>query len=233
IITQPNYIHGPSYERYQTLISVYWLSVLSLLMSLSTKLNRQAGIALLIASICVVLILLVPAGTYLKQEIASAEYAARLYMTGERARLREPVRSKLARFTPEFVFSFDEFFSKHQVAYRVPANAPPAMLNPVDCDAGGIAFSFSESDISGVKSVIGRIETALAYTTREVTLFAGGDLVGRLYPMHTGDFSPAALLRRESNQWRGLLETDRMPNGRLIVVARTLFGTKPVCSLEL
>lgn len=233
IVTQPNYIHGPSFERYQTLISVYWISVLSLLVSLTTKLNRQAGLALLIASICVVLFLLVPAGTYLKQEIASAEYAARLYMIGERAHLREPVRNKLVRFTPEFVFSFDDFFSQRQVAYRVPANAPSALPTPLDCNASGISFSLNDVDISGAKSIIGTIATAQAYTTREITLFAGGKLVGRLYPEHTGNFSPLALLRRESNQWRGLLETNKMANEPATVLATTIFGTRPLCTLVL
>ncbi|MGI9285519.1 MAG: hypothetical protein ACR2P1_09025 [Pseudomonadales bacterium] len=233
IITQPNYIHGPSFERYQTLISVYWISVLGLLVSLTTKLSRQAGLALLIVSIGVVSTLLVPTGTYLKQEIASAEYAARLYMTGERAQLRDPVRNKLVRFTPEYVFSFDDFFSRHQVAYRVPATAPSALPTPLDCNASGISFSLNDVDITGTKSVIVSIGAAQAYTTRELTLFAGGKLVGRLYPEHTGDYSPVALLRRESNQWRGLLETDQMANEPATVLATTIFGSRPLCSLVL
>ncbi len=233
VISQPNYIHGPSYERYQTLISVYWFSVLGLFMSLTIRCGRPAAVALMIASIGIVMVLLVPKGSYLKQEIASAEYAAKLYMTGERVQLREPVQNKLARFTPEFVFSFDEFFSRHNIAYRVPATAPDTAPGSVACKNVGIAFSLSDANIKGVQTITTSLETVRAYTVREITLFAGGQLIGRLYPEHSGDFTPTALLQRKDNQWRGLLETAKMADGKATVMATTIFGRRPLCNLVL
>ena len=233
VIEQPNYMHGPSYERYQTLNSVYWMSVLGLLMSVTKRWSRPATIALMMASTTTVLVLMAPNGNYLKQEINSAEYAAKLYMTGERAQLRNTVSNKLARFTPEFVFSFDDFFAEYQIAYRVSLAAPDPALTTTECNDAGLSFSFRDANKKGVQSIQGRIETLQAFTTREMTLFSGGELVGRLYPQHSGDFAPAALLQRKHNHWRGLLETAKITDGEAVLVATTIFSRRPLCRLVL
>lgn len=230
VIDQPNYIHGPSFERYQTLNSVYWLSVVGMLASIAMKLNRGAAAALLSGASASVLALMLPTGWYLKQEVASAEYAARLYMTGERAQLREPAVSKLARFTPEYVFSFDEFFSTHEAAYRVLATSPDHRSDVDNCDNRGISFRLSDTDKTGVKSAVARFDSARDLITREITLFADGELIGRLYPTHSGDFSPPTLLLGKYNEWRGLVESGAAHNDQAIVMLTTLFGTRPLCS---
>jgi hypothetical protein len=211
VIEQPNYAHGPSYERYNTVVAIYWMGVTGLVagvISARSALRRAASAA---AILVLVLLLIAPGGTYLQQEIASLETAARLYAAGEKPALREEVDRKLLRFKPEYVFSFDALFQRRALAYTRPTDLPPGTDGGETCSSRRVRFESVESPRAGLTGIRVRIEGAVALPVRDVLLSDDGALYARLYPVHEGSFTPLALLAPGQNAWTGLVESRSFP----------------------
>lgn len=68
-LVQPNYLMGPSYERFQTISVIYWIAVSSLAIAWSPRYRGVICVCLLLLA----LVLQQPQGSYLKQEVQSAE----------------------------------------------------------------------------------------------------------------------------------------------------------------
>jgi len=84
----------------------------------------------------------------------------------------------------------------------------------------------------------GEIELALALPprhfllTRELWLTAGGEQIGRLYPVHTGDSSALALMSPGQNHWRGMIEIEKGEAVRTNLVAVVPSGPHIICSVS-
>ena len=232
ILSHPNHIHGPSQERYQTVVVLYWFSVSGLILAASAAWPTWKRLPVHFACVLLALVLSAPLGDYLKEEIGSLEYAAALYLKGERAQLRDPVAGKLINFFPERVFRFDAFLTRRELAYRVPVAAPDAGPASEHCAPGRFHWWLEKTERPSVQSMTLSLQGSEAWTAREISLFHRQHLVGRLYPQHRGDYTPLALLAKQHNQWRGLLEPPAAGSGPLRVVVRTLFGPRPVCIIS-
>lgn len=232
ILSHPNHIHGPSQERYQTVVVLYWFSVSGLILAASAAWPTWKRLPVHCACVLLVLVLGAPLGGYLKEEIGSLEYAAALYLKGERAQLRDPVDGKLINFFPERVFRFDAFLTRRELAYRVPVAAPDAGPASEHCATGRFHWWLEKTERPSVQSMTLSLQGPEAWAAREITLFHRQHLVGRLYPQHRGDYTPLALLAEQHNQWRGLLEPPAAGFGPLRVVVKTLFGPRSVCIIS-
>lgn len=229
LMQHPNHIHGPSYERYETIVVVYWLSISGLLLGLKQRLG-DLGWLLLVALLALALVLQRPAGVYLKQEIQNTEAAAGLYVLGEQAHLAGQAPTAGNRFTPEFVFTFDDFFREHQLAYRVPTPLPDDLADVGECMPEDVKVSSGPDDQAGKLFVDVNIPAPGMWWTRTVILYSDNKLVGRLAPVHDGDFSPPSLLKSRFNNWRGTVAGESVaPDRELILALERPLGAVPWC----
>jgi len=222
-----SHIHGPSFERYQTVVGLYWMAFFGLLLDYARRWPAIGGNAAMLSSIALTWLLMVPGGTYLSQEVASISSAMRIYADGERGNLK-----LTGAFRPEYLFRFDEFFRSRKIAYRSALRHPPAREAVADC-AEVLAWLKS---LPGEQP--GEIELTLALPprhfllTRELWLTAGGERIGRLYPVHTGDSSALALVSAGRNQWRGTMDMDKGEAMRANLVAVVPLGARTICSVS-
>ncbi|MCZ6829301.1 MAG: hypothetical protein O7F73_06890 [Gammaproteobacteria bacterium] len=210
LMVHPNHAHGPSYERYQTVVVVYWLSVSGLLMGQKPR-TGVGGAVLFTALVGLAWALQLPTGDYLRQEIQSAEAAARLFNRGQLAHLHQSRPTAGNRFTPEFVFSFDAYFEQHQLAYRAPVASPAGLASAEPCDPESVKLEFAtiqeiKEFAAGVEAqaVSASLTTPAARLSRAVVLYQGENLAGRLSPVHQGDYRPRSLLDPENTRWQGI-----------------------------
>lgn len=229
LIEQPNYAHGPSFERYNTVVAVYWMGITGLLLSALTRLSARLRAGSVAALLLVQLALLVPGGTYLQQEIASLQTAARLYAAGETPALRDKVDRKLLRFKPEYVYSFDDLFDSRELAYaRAPALVPGARTT---CSPHQVQVTVTDAPRPGFTAIRVTLQGAIHYPVRELLLADHGSLVARLYPAHEGDFTPLALVSPADNVWVGLATNRLLPPGELLISFQLLGGGAFGCIL--
>ena len=232
ILIYPNDIHGPSQERYQTVVLMYWLSISGLILAASAALPVAKRLLAHLACVLLALVMTAPLGGYLKEEIGSLEFAADFYLKGERAHLRDPPDGKWISTILQRVFRFDAFLAQRELAYRVPAIPPIEDSAGRLCAPGKFKWQVENTERPAVRTITLSLLELEAWTTREIILFHQQHLVGRLYPEHRGDYTPLALLEKQHNQWRGLLEPPAAGSGPLQVVVKTLFGPRPVCTLS-
>jgi hypothetical protein len=224
----PNHIHGPSYERYETIVVVYWLSISGLLLGLKQRLG-DLGWLLLVALLALALVLQRPSGVYLKQEIQNTEAAAGLYILGEQAHLAGQRPTAGNRFTPEFVFTFDDFFREHQLAYRVPTPLPDGLAEVGECLSEDVKVSSGQA---GQLLVDVNIAAPGKWWARTVIVYSDNKLVGRLAPVHDGDFSPPSLLKTRFNNWRGTVAGESVaPDRELTLALERPLGATAWCKL--
>ena len=235
IMEQPNYAHGPSYERYNTIVAVYWCGIFGLLLSVQARLSAGSRLTLMIVSLVAVGLLAEPRGSYLKQEVASMESAARLYAAGETPALRGKVSKKLLRYKPEYLYSFDGLFAKRESAYLAPLTAPLPVNSAKKCAQGVFEVALIDDNAPkrrGFRVIEGKIGGLDQYRTRDILLFDGGRLVARLHSEHRGDYSPLALAQPEHNQWLGYIEAAAVESDQLLLVFNRLGGASTGCTIS-
>ncbi len=232
IIEQPNHAHGPSYERYNTVVAVYWLGVLSLVLAVVPRMPAMGKGITLWVTLLMVFWLLAPGGTYLQQEVGSLETAARLYAEGETPELREEMKGHLLRFKPEYVFSFDPLFASRQLAYRRPVQFPASSEHLPICSADILTVSRSDSLKVGFAQIIVTVQGLAAMLTRDVLLSRDGNLLGRMVARHQGNYSPLQLLDPSFNLWTGYVDQRTLLDGHLHLTLNMTAGTSRQCLLE-
>ncbi|MEP4146717.1 MAG: hypothetical protein ABJL54_05810 [Halioglobus sp.] len=201
---QPNYAHGPSYERYSTVVALYWCSVTGLLLAWWRRLPvaRQAtGMASLLV---LGWMLLTPRGNYLAQEMESLQTAARLYAAGENPALRRGKGKAPSRFKPAYVYSFDDLFRHRHAAYTRPPYLPP----PVElqaCSSVGVTLQQGLAVQHGMLELEATVSGALNYAVRDILLADETRLLARLVPVYIGAVDALLLTSRGHTVWRGKL----------------------------
>jgi hypothetical protein len=227
LMEYPNHLHGPSYERYETVVVVYWLSISGLLLGLKPRLGRWAY--LLLAMLLILAPSLQrPSGAYLSQEIESMESAGSLFITGERAALSGQRPKAGNRFIPEFVFTFDELFRDRQLAYRAPIELPAGLADVPQCTPTEVQVKAA----AGQLIINVSLDLPEAWWSRSITLYRGNSMMGRLGPQHKGDFTPLSLLNPRLNSWQGTVPIGADSGTReLTLVLQQPLGTTVWCKL--
>jgi hypothetical protein len=227
LMEHPNHIHGPSYERYETVVVVYWLSVSGLLLGLKPRLGRWAYL-LLAMLLILALGLQRPSGGYLSQEVQSMESAGSLFNTGERAGLDGQSPKAGNRFTPEFVFTFDELFRDRQLAYRAPIEPPAGLADVPRCTPTEVQVSAAANHLNLDVS----LDLPAAWGSRSVVLYSNNTQVGRLGPIHEGGFRPLSLLNPRLNHWQGTASIGGDAGaGEVTLVLQQVWGASAWCRL--
>jgi len=222
VMEQPNYINGPSFERYNTIVAVYWAGIFGLLLSSLVSLSDCLRLLLMTLVLVTLNALLRPGGSYLEQEILSVELAAALYTGGETPSLKEKINKKLLRFKPEYVYSFDDFFTARELAYKNPVRPLKTNTGLKDCDPQTIAIAFSPSSRPGFVTIESQIHGLPGYLTRDLLVFSNGRLAARLVPEHRGDYSPMGLLHPSANHWVGHIKNQASRRLKLELQGNTL-----------
>lgn len=232
IIEQPNYAHGPSYERYNTIVAVYWSGIFGLLLGWLQRFSSRVRLIARSAVLSLVWLLIVPGGDYLEQEIESLETAARLYAGGESPVLRPEVNRKLLRFLPEYVYSFEPFFQPRQLTYtHAPDQLSPA-TEPRPCAFGQPDLVFSASDRQALADLTGSLRGLLNLLARDILLFDNGQFYARLNPEHQDKVTPWRLVSGTGTTWVGSVERVRVPPADLQVRVNLLGGAGFTCMLR-
>jgi len=222
VLQHPNHMHGPSYERYQTVVVVYWLSLSCFLVASPALLRVPAWIKML-GVLLLAMIVQQPGGRYLQQEVQSAEVAARLYGEGEQHHINGSQPRAGNRFTPEYVFSFDAFFAERALAYRVDRARPALGVGVPVCTAGRVTL------VDDVMTV--DVGAPWFWLSRSVSVYDQRGYLGRLSPSHLGTFSPLSLLRPRLNPWQGRVASAGL-SSPLVLVLEYPWGQVPWCHID-
>lgn len=230
VIEQPNHANGPSFERYNTVVAVYWMGITGLLMSRYSAASDRHRAILMSFVLVITIALISPTGTYLKEEISSIENAASLYVQGESPRLRGKLDKKLLRFRPEYVFTFDKFFREGQLAYRVPKPIP----SPIDAGQQCEEANFRGITPPSIKPRLTKIQStpgATAAVTRDIVVFSGEQFASRLVAKHHGNYSPLDLIQPRKNDWTGQISNKHLQNNNLSLYSNILGGIPVKCRI--
>jgi len=223
LIEQPNYAHGPSYERYNTIVAMYWTAVSGLLVCWLRGVGGIVRVVSMLLLLAAVLLLQRPLGRYLEQEIESLEVAARLYAGGEKPVLRPGRDGKLLRFKPEYVYSFDSLFAANQLAYVRPEALPENSGDTKVCSPDAYQFRAQAGPRKGLTTLRLRLRGPLNWVARDVVLGRNGRLVARLHAEHVGDYAAISLLAADSSEWVGIIR-DRAMSAKQLLVSVNLAG---------
>jgi hypothetical protein len=233
LMEHPNHAHGPSYERYQTVVVVYWLSVSVLVMGHRPR-HGVGGPILFAGLLLLAWVLQVPTGNYLREEIQSTQAAARLFDRGRIAHVNGLKLPPGNRYIPEYVYHFDAYFARRQLAYRAPMPEPADMDRVEQCATGTVDLEFGEIQEfteyprgARPRAVNAKLTLPGSWMSRAIVLYQGEKPVGRLSPVHRGDYTPYALVDSASVRWEGIIAG--FGAGDLIVVLHGLTGTRAVC----
>ena len=189
VIEQPIHVLGPSDERFQTVVSVYWITITSLILLTSTKLSPELRTSLSIFILAFIVLLASPADDYLKEEIKSVEQAALLFTRAEVDPSLTKKEKKLINFKQERVLLQDEFYARHELSYRAPSTEDGFEVT-TNCYLSPNLES-SVASLSEAKSLLIRS----LYVERSHTQNL------RLTPVHTGDYYPHQLLIPSLWKW--------------------------------
>ncbi|MEH6582663.1 MAG: hypothetical protein V7754_12060 [Halioglobus sp.] len=207
VIEQPNHANGPSFERYNTVVAVYWAGIFGLLLSLLTRLPDALRLTLMTLSLLAVNLLITPNGNYLEQEILSVESAAVLFAKGETPALRDKPGKRLLRFKPEYVYSFEPFFAADKLAYLAPGEQVVPARDLENCNQAVLTPTLSPAPRPGYETVRTGIQGFYGLITRDIQLRDNDALVARLVAKHQGNYAPLALIKPDHNAWEGLIST--------------------------
>ena len=231
VIEQPNYAHGPSYERYNTIVALYWIAIVGLLASALVQFRGWRRVAGLAAILLGVQVIIAPGGAYLQQEIASLQTAGRLYAAGENPALREDLDRKLLRFRPEYIYHFDPFFKARELAYAHLPGIDPALDVLPDCPSGLVDLKFVPAAGGGLVEIGATLQGGLHYLTRDMLLFHAGTLYARLYPVYQGDYSPLDLASQSATRWSGAVAVDSSLPDELAITLNMVGPARWSCRL--
>ena len=222
MIEQPNHPDGPSYERYNTVVAIYWAGIFGLVLGAKERLLAGSGCALFAAILLALWLLLAPTGVYLQQEILGLETAARLYAGGETPALRGKASDKYSRFNPQYIYSFDSLLVARRLAYAQPIEIDDIASALPACAPEVISFSAEGSSESGFLPLRANVHGLRQLLTRDILVSENGRLLARLYPTHEGNYSPYDLVRRSNNAWHGNIDI-RGASGNRVQVTMELF----------
>jgi hypothetical protein len=224
-------MHGPSYERYQTLVVCYWIFSSGLALSAIAKLHGALKPLGMLGIAAIVWFLIVPQGSYLKEEIESVEAAAVLYTQGEAAHQAGATPAVGNRFSPGYVFSFDALFKSRALAYRASYDEPSAPSAPPSCRQSPASIRLMESD-DGTLALTVSLPWRLAAVTRDIVVLREGKFSTRLQPSRLGDYSPLSLVSAGENAWKGRVSHSDSAQRDLFLLMNTPLGPHSLCRLD-
>ncbi|MEP1471053.1 MAG: hypothetical protein ABJK25_08790 [Halieaceae bacterium] len=231
MIEQPNHAHGPSFERYNTIVAMYWMGTFSILLSTLPRMPMAAKFATMLLSIMTIYLLLSPEGRYLKQEIKSVEKATKLFVAGESPELKEKIDKRMLRFKPEYVYTFEPLFEAKSLAYRAPLQLKDDPKSVQNCDAS----SFNALSTVGERDDRKQIQFIFKYPSsmliRDIIISRDGAFLGRMHPDHLGNYSPRQLVDPAFNRWIGYLNRDSSLDDRMRLTFNLIAGVKHECIL--
>lgn len=223
LIEQPNHADGPSFERYNTVAAIYWIGIMGLALSALSSLGNLHRLLLMGSCLIITSMLVYPKGNYLQQEVKSMEHASKLYASGENAKLRPRGGDKMLRFKPEYVFRFEPFFKKRELAYLAP-DEPPSVGedSSIECPVDSVIASYDKSKIKGHKTIEVRLGAVQSLLTRELLVYSERKFLARLHQGHKGDYTPMELLRPSENVFTGQIPSKEARMGLLTLVGNSL-----------
>lgn len=233
VIEQPNYAHGPSYERYSTVVALYWCSVTGMLLACLQRRPALHKASAMLAALALAWMLLAPGGDYLQQEMESLETAARLYAAGEKPELRAGKGRTPSRFKPSYVYSFDDLLQQRQAAYTRPPQLPATTGYGVTCTEAGIEFRATPAQRRDLIQLEARVSTPLHYLVRDILLADGQHLLARLVPVYGGAASALSLAGPQDTLWRGRLASASAQAQAPRLVFTLPMGMRKQCGLAI
>ncbi|MEH6592414.1 MAG: hypothetical protein V7746_19265 [Halioglobus sp.] len=205
VIEQPNHADGPSFERYNTVVAVYWAGIFGLVLSQLTRLPDALRLTLMTFSLLVVNLLITPQGSYLQQEILSVESAAELFARGETPALKGKQGKRLLRSRPEYIYKFEPFFAAGKLAYLAPREHVTRTSDLENCSPAVLMPVLSPSPRPGYDKVHTRIRGFYGFIARDIQLRDDNTLAARLIAKHRGNYTPLALIKPDNTSWEGLI----------------------------
>lgn len=231
IIPQPVHVQGPSQERFQSVVLVYWACVSLLLLMASARLGARMRAAAALCLLGLAAMVTVPNGTYLEQEILSMEYAARLHSLGERENLRETVDKKLLAFRPERIFTLDSFLAAQQLSYEAPLSLPARQQGLPACELAEAPPASAMYEMPARESVALQYHGVAGLLAGEVLAASAPGRPVRFYPRHFGNYAPLQLLSADELVWETVVETTPGEGQELQVYLGLPTGFRPACGL--
>jgi len=229
IMQYPNTLYGPSDERYQTIVAVYWVCVMGIVLYTVSTCRPALQLCIVLAVILLTELLIRPAGNYLEQEIKSIELAKALFVRGARQEPDIVSQDWKNHFIPEYIFSFNEFFKQRSLAYFYRPNAPVRDESKPACAELHWYYSIETGRDNKPDSLHLRIPLPRFLITNEVWIRDREAEYTQLIPVHSGDYSPAALMRPSANLWTGILPDSTQP---LELLAGGPAGITSMCTLQ-
>jgi hypothetical protein len=230
VIEQPNYAHGPSFERYQTVVGVYWSACAALTLMFARELRALPRSLAWGACLMVAILIGAPGSACLKQEVQSAEYASRLFLLGEHPGWREPQDGALLRFQPEFVFTFDAFMARRELAYHSPIPIIRRTTGSPQCSEMGLYVLVDGDGPGGSVRLTAQWPAWQSLWTRGLVLYVDSRPVGRMNPHHTGGYTPADLMSPTLTRWEGMADAKMIHNARWEIGVETPLGMRSLCT---
>lgn len=232
LIEQPNHTDGPSYERYNTVIAIYWMGIIGLLCAAQQSFSNRRKLLTMSGLLVATAVLIAPLGNYLKEEVLSVEQAGKLYAAGEKPRLRPRVNHKLLRFTPEYIYSFEKLFKARDLAYYRRTKAVQWLQYPIECEDWVLKIEPLPDKRTAANSLQATLPPMLAIFTRDLLILKQQKAVARLYPRHLGDYTPLSLITPSDNSWTGHIGARLTRQGQLQVVADNLGPIAFQCNMD-
>lgn len=243
IFPYPDEVHGPSQERYQSFVTLYWMYSCGLLIYLIAPMKipgRLLGYLLLNTG--VISLIFMARSDYLENEIKSLEYAHIMFQIGENSAMHLQPSDVAASFTPRYALAFDPFFKRHLNAWYKPQgydSNPPATKK---CERLGIslksvkpssAFSTLLQNPFDTTFYEARTHQLINLRIRDLVLFRDNTAIGRLTPIHTGNYAPWQLVNVTHTVWMGGV-ADRATGPETLTLRLNLWpGTSRYCHLKL
>lgn len=231
VMVHPNHAHGPSFERYQSIVLVYWFCIAGLSVSLARPWPRWCQNILWTTMLAITLLIQHPQGRYLDEEVASFEYAAWLFSLGESRTADGHAPTIGNRYSPEYVFSFDPIFSAGQLSYHRRVRVPIVPENLSAC-VGEWSVTMVDTAYPGRHKVL-RFEPGFAVSdwARGLLLITKSGQLARLN-LRTGEH-PAVLglSGTLAGDWSGPLGSLHSA-GHAVLLANLPWGYRPLCQLN-
>lgn len=232
VLNHPNHIHGPSMERYQTVVVCFWICWLGICRGLLPNDRPLADIGYAAVASALTISLNNFQGSYLAEEIESSASAADLFSVGEFRAHREVPQRSGNRFTPEVVFSFDQFFSDGNLAYHKHIPELTANGKTLDCKTLGIGPAVNLGSLK-TRHVAVAAEAPLHWQVRDLILYREGAYEVRLSPIHQGNFTPGDLIDPEKNYWTSPFPIPNSADTVFQLGVRLISGQKKACLFNL